>query len=250
MIDYERSGDTAWITMNRPEKMNALSLQGWADLRAAIDRASEDARVAVLTGVEDIFCSGDDIAVIDEIETQEDVKELSVHIFETFHAIETADVPVIAAVNGTAYGGGCELTAAADLAVATTGATLALPETRIGAYPAYAVERVAAIGGRKRLMELILTGEPIDATTAHEWGLVNRVVDPDDLAPAVEQLIDSITRSPKVTVAGAKQRVNSRFIEHGELESMVGMFSSLFQTPGSQEAVDAFLESREPEFAE
>lgn len=240
MIRAETRGDAHWVTIDRPEKRNALHLDGWRRLGEELSRAEADSRVAVLTGVEDVFCAGDDIAVIDEAESAADVEELADALYETFWGIERLSIPVIAAVNGLAYGGGLELVCASDLAVAVDDVTLALPETTIGAYPPYAVERVGEICGRKRLMELVLTGEPIDAETAAEWGLVNRVVAADELESAVERYVEQIGTSPKRATAAAKRVARST--DDGARDRIRGMLSQLRHDEACRAATRAFIE--------
>lgn len=225
MIRYELRGDAAWITLDRPEKLNALHVEGWHDLREALDRAAVEARVAVLAGAGDAFCAGDDIAAIADLETTDDVEALADGIYGGLFGVEAVEVPVVAAVDGVAYGGGFELTVAADLAVATEDATFAVPETRIGAYPPYVVARIAAIGGRKRLMELALTGDPIDAGTALEWGLLNRVVPESDLEVAVGEYVAAIAESPRGAVGLAKRYAHAAVTRGDEREHLRGGFS-------------------------
>lgn len=242
MLSYDLSGDAAWITIDRPEKRNALHVTGWRELAALLDRAEAEARVAVVTGVGDAFCAGDDIAALDAAETDADVAELADSLFDVLFGVETLDVPVVAAVNGLAYGGGCELVAASDLAVAVEDAAFALPETTIGAYPPYAVERVAATVGKKRLMELALTGEPIGAERAREWGLVNRVVAESRLEAAVEAFVASIAESPPTATRTAKRTAASGLASADERERVHASLSTVLADEECRAAVRAFLE--------
>lgn len=241
MIAYDQRGDAGWITIDRPEKKNALHLDGWRDLRTALERAEDEARVAVITGVADSFSAGDDIAVIDDAETADDLDELVAVLGDVLFGIETLDVPVVAAVNGLAYGGGCEIVAAADLAVATVDATFALPEASIGAYPPYAAERVAETIGKKRFMELALTAQPIGADRAADWGLLNRVVTEDALEPTVEELVDSITESPAASIRTTKRVVAASIQDAGERERVRGGFAQVRSDEGSRAATERFL---------
>jgi enoyl-CoA hydratase/carnithine racemase len=240
MIRAETRGDARWVTIDRPEKRNALHLEGWRRLREELEHAEAESRAAVLTGVEDVFCAGDDIAVIDDAESADEVDALADALYEAFWGIERLSVPVVAAVNGLAYGGGFELVCAADLAVVVDDAALALPETTIGAYPPFAVERVGHICGRKRLMELVLTGEPIDAETACEWGLVNRVVTSERLEPTVERFVDRIGASPKRATATAKRMANTA--DDSARDRIRGALSQLRRDEACREATRAFIE--------
>jgi len=241
MIEYEQRGDAAWITIDRPEKKNALHLEGWSDLRAALDRAAEETRVAVITGVEDSFSAGDDIALIEATETADDLDELVGVLGDVLFGIENLEIPVIAAVNGLAYGGGCEMVAAADLAVATTEATFALPEASIGAYPPYAAERVAETVGKKRFMELAMTARPVDAERALDWGLVNRVVPRGDLAATVEEFVEAVASMPAAGLRVTKRAVAARVQASGELERVRGGFAQVRADEESRAATDRFL---------
>lgn len=241
MISYDLRGEVAWITIDRPEKTNAISLDGWRAIEDAVESAGSEARVAVLTGTADDFSAGDDIGTMAAWEDAEDVIELADCVYGAYHGIERADVPVIAAVKGVAYGGGLELVIACDLAVATERSSFSLPEARLGAYPPFAVERVRRAGGRKRMMELVLTGEPIDATTAREWGLVNRVVPPDDLEAAVGDLVDAILQSPKRAARIAKRHANGDIRVDAERERMVGSFAEMFLSGDLEDGVRAFM---------
>nr|WP_268760277.1 enoyl-CoA hydratase/isomerase family protein [Halanaeroarchaeum sulfurireducens] len=218
-----------------------MHLEGWRDLRAALERAERETRTAVITGVEDVFSAGDDIAAIDAAETADEIDELLSALEDVLFGIETLDVPVVAAVNGLAYGGGCELVAAADLAVATDDATFALPEVTIGAYPLYVAERVAETVGKKRVMELALTARPIDAARAADWGLVNRVVTPDALEPTVDELVEAIADAPAATIRTTKRAVAARVQESGERDRVRGGFAQVRADEESRAAVERFL---------
>lgn len=242
MIEYEDRGDTAWITLDRPAKKNAITNDGWRQLIDAFERAAAEARVAVVTGAGDAFCAGDDIGTIADLETAADVQTLTDGIYGGLFGVEALEIPVIAAVDGLAYGGGFELTAAADLAVATDESTFAIPETRIGAYPPYVMARIGAVAGKKRLMELALTGASIDADTALEWGLVNDVVEPAGLEEAVHEHIEAILESPKRAVGLAKRYAHANLARAGQRQEVRGGFSLVANDPECQERAREFLD--------
>lgn len=248
MIEQELRGNALWITLTRPEKRNALTMEGWEQLADALDAAEDSANAAVITGTDESFCAGDDISLFADAETADDVEHLCRHIYNGLQGIESTSVPVIAAVNGMAHGGGCEMVAACDLAVATDTAEFALPEARIGAVPSYMVERVSATASKKRIMELIVTGEPIDAETAREWGLVNEVVERESLDSAVEEYVQAISKSPKGALSLSKRHVHNRIREPGELERQIGNNAYAQISTDSREGVEAFLEKRKPSF--
>lgn len=242
MIERSVRGEAVWIQLDRPEKMNALHLEGWSDLSKELERAAKEARVAVITGTKDVFCAGDDIETLDSMDTTEDVVELADCLYEVLFGIEELPIPVIAAVNGLAYGGGCEMVAAADLAVAVEDATFALPETRIGAYPPFAAERLGSLGGKKRGMELILTGEPIDAETALEWGLINRVVSQETLDEVVMTYVNAIGHSPEPSTRVAKQYALFGNGSTGDRNRIAGALAQTALSTECQRATRDFLE--------
>lgn len=242
MIRYDLDDGVAHVTLDRPEKKNALTLDGLRDLAEAFDRAEREARVVVLYGAGDAFCAGDDIASIATLGDDTDPTTLATRLYGALFGAEQLSVPVVAAVDGLAYGGGFELVAAADLAVATPEATFALPETHIGAYPPYAVARVAELCGKKRLVELVVTGEPIDAETARDWGLVNRVVSAGDLDAAIDEYVSAVHDSPPAALALAKQYAHAAMAGSAERERVVEGFTAVADEPACLDAARAFLE--------
>lgn len=248
MIQYELEEETAWVTLDRPEKANALDHDACESLAAALDRAETEARAAVVTGSDDsaAFCAGDDIRELAAIETTEDLEEHFELISGVLHGIEEASVPVIAASNGDALGGGFELVLACDLAVATEGSSFSLPETTLGTFPSFAVERLAVASGRKRLMELVLTGRQLSAESARDAGLINDVVPPGELDDVVAEYVADICASPGAAIGKAKSHANSRIRETGELDRMVGGNGSLFLSEETTDGIDAFIEGRTP----
>lgn len=242
MIRYDERNEAAWITIDRPEKKNAITNEGWAELIDALERAETDTRVAVLAGAGDAFSAGDDVGTIAEMETADDVQTLTDGIYGGLFGIEALEIPVIAAVDGLAYGGGFELTAAADLAVATAGSTFAIPETRIGAYPPYVMARIGAVGGKKRLMELALTGASIDAAQALEWGLLNDVVPAERLEDTVGDYVDDIVESPRRAVSLAKRYAHVGLADSGERQQVRGGFSLVANDPDCRASARGFLD--------
>ncbi|UIO98571.1 enoyl-CoA hydratase/isomerase family protein [Halobaculum sp. CBA1158] len=244
MIRYDLDGEVATLTFDRPEKRNALTLDGLREFREALDRGAEEARAVVLRGAGEAFCAGDDIASVAGLGEEVAPATLATRLYDALFGPEQVEVPVIAAVDGPAYGGGFEVVAAADLAVATADATFALPEATIGAYPPYAVARVGEACGRKRLLELALTGDPIDAETARSWGLCNRVVDADDpdaLNDAVAGLTESVCSVPAPSVALVKRYVRAATADADERARLVEGFSTVADEPECRAAAERFL---------
>jgi len=242
----------AEIIIDSPDRANALSHKDCRDFAESLAQAEDEARVAVIraSGDANVFCAGDDIEYLKDLDEPADLRAHFALISGVLHGIEEAEIPVIAAVDGDALGGGCELVMACDLAVASTEAQFSLPETRLGTFPSFAVERVAVAGGRKCVMELILTGEPFSAREAAECGLVNQVVPADEITDKVASYVDSIIMSPKGAVTIAKEHVNSRIRDAGEYNRMIGGNALLFSSSETQEGVHAFIEGREPSWRE
>jgi enoyl-CoA hydratase/carnithine racemase len=248
VIDYDRRDDVAWVTIDRPERKNALSPSDHRAVASALERAEAESRVAVLTAAgDDVFCAGSDLGALREARATGDAESLVDAEFALHRRIEDLDVPVVAAVNGSAYGGGLELVAACDLAVAVDGATFSLPETRLGLTPGYALDRAVALVGRKRLLELALTGEPIDAATAREWGLVNRVVEPSALHATVTDLATSVADAPPHAISAVKRTVNEPIRDDVSYQRSVDRLASLLAETETQARLDAFFDDRETE---
>lgn len=243
MIRYDLSDEVATVTFDRPEKRNALTLDGLAEFREALDRGAEEARAIVIRGAGDAFCAGDDIASIARLGEDVAPGTLATRLYDALFGPEQVEVPVIAAVDGPAYGGGFEIVAAADLAVATADAAFALPEATIGAYPPYAVARVGEACGRKRLLELALTGDPIDADTAREWGLCNRVVEDAALDDAVAELTQAVRSVPEQSAALLKRYVGAASADSDEHARLVEGFSAVADEPECLAAAERFLSS-------
>ena len=241
MIRYDLDGEVATVTFDRPEKRNALTLDGLAAFREALERGAEQARAVVVRGAGEAFCAGDDIASVAGLGEEVAPATLATRLYDALFGPERVPVPVVAAVDGPAYGGGFEIVAAADLAVATEGSRFALPEATIGAYPPYAVARVAETCGRKRLLELALTGEPVDAATAAEWGLINRVVAAADLDDAVGELTEAACDAPAESVALVKRYVRAASADPGERARLVEGFSAVAEDPDCLAAARRFL---------
>lgn len=244
MIDYDRRGDAAWVTIDRAERRNALTPSAHRAIDSALERAETEARVAVVTGAgTDAFCAGTDVDSLREAHEGGDAESLVEAEFGLHRRIEDLDVPVVAAVNGDAYGGGLELVAACDLAVTVESASFALPETRLGLTPGYALDRAVELVGRKRTLELALTGEPIDAVTAREWGLVNRVVDRSDLEATVTDLAAAVADAPSHAIRAVKRTVNESIREDVSYQRSVDRLASLLAESETQARLDAFFDA-------
>ncbi len=252
-VDYQhllvdRDGDTVRITMNRPDRRNALSADHLAELLTAFRAAgASDATGIVLGARGPVFSAGHDFADI----AQRDllgVRELLTLCTELMTAIETVPQVVIARVHGLATAAGCQLVASCDLAVAAESAGFALPGGKGGWFCHTPAVPVARAVGRKRLMEMALTGDPIDARTAADWGLVNRAVSDADLDWVVADLLGRATRGSRASKALGKQTLYAQ-LDRPEADAYalaLEVMAAASQLPGAREGMAAFLEKRPP----
>jgi len=246
------SDGIATITVNRPEVRNALDRETVEELTAAIadvDR-SRDVGVVILTGSGDrVFVSGADIRQMRERRRDDGLAAIN---SSAFSAVERARTPTIAAINGHALGGGCELALACDLRVAAAHATLGQPEVGLGIIPAAgATQRLPRLIGLGRASQLVLTGDPIDAATALAWGLVNAVVPGDQLMSAARSLASRIlSRGPlAVRLAKLALRASARVdLDSGLLIETLAQAICL-ESEDKREGTSAFLEKRKPKFS-
>lgn len=250
---YSVADRVATITVNRPDKLNALNDATMAELGAAIDEARKSADVGgvIVTGSGRAFVAGADIAEL-KAKKPRDAMMLAKQGQEVFGRFETAPFPVIAAVNGFALGGGCELALCCHVRIASEGAKFGQPEVKLGTIPGYGgTQRLARLIGRGRALQLLLTGELIDAAEAYRIGLVNRVV------PASESVVDAARAVLKQMLANGPlalmqciEAVNlgadARLSEALAIEAL--KFGDLADTADMKEGTAAFLEKRAPVF--
>ncbi len=243
----------ATVTLNRPDKLNALNEQTIRELGQAMDEATarEDVGGVILTGSgEKAFVAGADIAELAKMGPIDGI-EVSRMGQQVFRRIELSRKPVIAAVNGFALGGGCELALACHLRVASENAKFGLPEVKLGIIPGYGgTLRLPRIVGKGRALELMLSAEMIDAQEAYRIGLANKVVPQAELAEAARKLMTTILRNGPVAVGLAIEcttRGMEMSVDDGlALES--NLFGLLASTEDMREGMTAFLEKRKAEF--
>jgi len=253
LVLFEARGNIGLVSLNRPEKLNALNYALIDQLMALLDRIEDDAaiRAVVLTGAGDrAFSAGADIT-----EFSESVKQGPDAAVKAFvrrgqamtARIEAFPKPIIAAVNGIAFGGGCEITEAAHLAFASDKATFAKPEISIGIPPTFGgTQRLPRLAGRKRALEYLLTGDPFSPQRAYEMGLVNRVVPHDQLFPATFELASRILRHSPIAasriITAVTRGLNTSIAEGLAIEGE--QFARMVPTHDMREALDAWLERR------
>lgn len=247
-ILLKREAGTATITMNRPARRNALSAEHLGELLAAFRTVGEsDATGIVLAGAGPVFSAGHDFADVAGRDLL-GVRELLALCTELMRTIEDVPQVVVARVHGLATAAGAQLVASCDLAVAAESAGFALPGGKGGWFCHTPAVPVARAIGRKRLLELALTGDPIDAATAERWGLVNRVVPDEQLDDAVADLLERATRGSRASKALGKRTLYAQ-LDRPEADAYaiaVEVMAAASQLPGAHEGMAAFLEKRHP----
>ncbi len=248
-IQAETAGSVGIVTLNRPEKRNALSLEVMRELIAAFEAFGADrgVKVVILRGIGPAFSAGHDLREMLQrsVEEYRATFDVCVRLMET---IQTIPQPVIAEVAGIATAAGCQLVATCDLAVASSAAKFATPGVKIGLFCTTPMVALTRAIGRKRAMEMLLTGEFVDAVTAAEWGLINRVVEPGELAAATLALAEQIASAAGFVVGLGKAAFYAQidldqpkaYAYAKEVMSMNALADD------AQEGMDAFVTKRAP----
>jgi len=251
-LKYEVKEGIAYVTVNVPETLNAISPQVLDDLQAAFTQVSDDpqVKIAILTGEGKAFVAGADISQMSQMTGMEchDMIKKGAGIM---NSIENLEKPVIAAVNGFALGGGCELSMACDIRIASEKARFGQPEVNLGIIPGFGgSQRLPKLVGRGMAKYLIMTAEQIKADEALRLGLVEKVVAPEELMPTCEAIAKTIMSKAPIAIKAAKSVINSGValdVPTGsvlETEAFITTFCSEDRVEGMQ----AFLEKREAEF--
>lgn len=250
MVLVEKDGAVGIVHLNRPEKLNALSPDMMEAMASAVEGldADEDIRVIILAGSARVFAAGADIEAMSKASAADMEKA---NTMGPRNRIRAASKPMIAAVSGYAFGGGCELAMQCDLIVASETALFGQPEIKIGIIPgAGGTQRLIKAMGPYRAMEMVLTGEPINAQTAYELNLVNRVVPVERFLEEAKALARVIAERPPLAVKAARDAVRkgteTTLKEGFNLERQ--SFIDLFDTEDQTEGMKAFMEKRKPEF--
>lgn len=252
-LNIEEKETISIITINRPEKLNALNQETIVELLDAFKliQNNKNIKAVILTGAgEKSFVAGADIIEIRKLE-EKSGEEFSQKGSEIFRFIEKMTIPVIAAINGFALGGGCELAMACHLRVASTKAKFGQPEINLGIIPGYGgTQRFPQLIGRTNALYYLLTGEMIDASKALELGLINEVADPDQLMNRVREIAKSLASKAPIASRFILQAVDQG--NNTEIDKALNMESRLFGkicgTDDMKEGTSAFLEKRKPIF--
>jgi enoyl-CoA hydratase len=253
-VSYEKKDAIAYVTVNRPKVLNALNAATVRDLRTAFEDARDDGSVrgVILTGAGGkAFIAGADITEVARV-TAVEAADMTSNGQALTNLIENLGKPVIAAVNGFALGGGCELAMACTIRLATRTAAFGQPEVKLGVIPGYGgTQRLPRLVGRGRALQLILSGGMIDAGEAYRIGLVNDLVPADGLIARAEEMLRQIFGNAPLAVKFALEAVN-KGLETSQTEGLV-LESSLFalcaSTDDKKEGTSAFLEKRASKFA-
>ncbi|MEX0722595.1 MAG: enoyl-CoA hydratase-related protein [Gracilimonas sp.] len=249
LLEVDESG-ICTLTINRPDKLNALNNQVLEELDAAVDAIKENykVRAVVITGAgEKAFVAGADIKELSSLDpvTGEKVSKKGQDIFQK---IEDLTIPVIAAVNGYALGGGCELAMACHLRIASKNAALGLPEVSLGLIPGYGgTQRLTQLVGRAKALEYIMTGRQVKAEEAFEAGLLNQVTEHSAVDEA-KLMFSKIMKQGPVAIKNALLAVKEAGSNNG-YESEARLFGELCGTADFKEGTSAFLEKRKPNFS-
>lgn len=251
---FEISDRVALVTINRPDKLNALNRETLTTLDGVIDeigRRVEEIRAVIITGAgEKAFVAGADISEITGLDAAR-AAEFAANGQRIFRNIEKLPVPVIAAVNGFALGGGCELAIACHLRIASANAKFGLPEVNLGILPGYGgTQRLPRLIGLSKALHLTLSGEMLPSETALQYGLVNEVVAPAELMPRAHELAAGLARQAPLAVGNildVMYRGIDLPIDEG-LKIEAEAFARVCNTADMKEGTGAFLEKRKPQF--
>lgn len=252
-ILYEVKDGIARLTVNRPEKLNALDQETVKEIDAVMDAFTrdDDARALILTGAgPKAFVAGADIGELSR-RTPQDGKEYSSYGQQVLGKLEASGKPTLAAINGFALGGGLEIALACHIRIAAKGASVGLPEVTLGIIPGFGgTQRLSRLIGRGRALELILSGDRIDADEAWRIGIVNKVVPADELMSRAEEIARTMISRGPVAVRFAIEAVD-RGLEMPLAEGLfleATLFGLLTTTEDMKEGTRAFLEKRKPSF--
>lgn len=240
------------ITINRPDKMNALNREVMHDLNEVTDEIEKNSEIrgVIITGSgQKAFIAGADISEFLGLTSSEGVN-LARSGQNIFFKIENCSKPIVAAVNGFALGGGCELAMACHFRIASENAKFGQPEVNLGLIPGYGgTQRLVQLIGKGRALELLMTGNMIDASIALEYGLVNHVVPQEDLLNKAKMILDQIISKAPLAISRCITTANAVFGSENGYNKEIEAFGQCFDTEDMKEGAKAFLEKRKPKFS-
>ena len=251
-INFDVTKNIAVAKINRPKALNALNTEVLKELGEVVNdvKVNQDIKVLIITGEGRAFVAGADIAEMKDM-TAEEAKKFSNLGNKVFRGIETLDIPVIAAVNGFALGGGCELAMSCDIRIASEKAKFGQPEVGLGITPGFGgTQRLARLVGNAKAKELIFTADIIRADEAEKIGLVNKLVKPEELEKTSLEMAEKIASKGRTAVKHSKESINKG--SETDIETAISIEESLFglcfSTEDQEEGMAAFLEKRTPDF--
>jgi enoyl-CoA hydratase len=252
ILTHTENGITT-ITINRPNKLNALNKVTIQELHDAFDTANNDknTKVIIITGSgEKAFVAGADISEFADFDIKNGEKLAAKGQELLFDFVENLSTPVIAAVNGFALGGGLELAMACHFRIASDNSKMGLPEVSLGVIPGYGgTQRLPQLVGKGRAMEMVMTAGMIDANTAKDYGLVNHVTTLDELMPLAEKIAHKIMRNSSVAIGKAIKAINANYKDgKNGFKEEIKQFGKCFGTADFKEGTSAFLEKRKADF--
>ena len=243
----------ATVTLNRPRSLNAVNVQMTEELEKLIAWLlghPEEVRVVLLTGAGTAFCAGDDVKELRSLSLA-DARSLSLRQAELYLAFERLPQPIIALVNGDAFGGGCVAAYSADLRIASHAARFGMPEVRLGWPPGYGIAQLTALVGKSRALEMCLMGEPVSPTKALEWGLINEVVPGTSLISRGRQVAEKMLQMPAAALRETKRIIH---VDEGSQPKVAhrvdtDAYLRCLELQDAQEGIAAFSEKRSPRFS-
>ncbi|MEF9921870.1 MAG: enoyl-CoA hydratase-related protein [Anaerovoracaceae bacterium] len=247
-IKFETKEQIGYVTINRPQAMNALNVEVLSELFDVFTAIEKDdqVRVVILTGEGKAFVAGADIAEMSKLNALEG-RNMMISGHKVMNLIEAIEKPVIAAVNGFALGGGCELSLACDIRIASEKAKFGQPEVGLGIIPGFGgTQRLARLVGKGMAKYLILTAEVVPAAEAYRIGLVEKVVAPEELLEAAEKVAKTIISKAPIAIATAKSAINNGYDMDMKSASKfeIETFTAAFGSDDKAEGMAAFLEKR------
>lgn len=251
-VQVDVARQVATVRLNRPTALNAVNIQMTTELEQVVGWLAghpTDVRVVLLTGAGDAFCAGDDVKELPSL-SPEQARILSLRQANMYLAFERLPQPVIALVNGVAFGGGCVAAYSADLRIASHNASFAMPEIRLGWPPGYGISQLTALVGKSRALEMCLTGSPISAQKALDWGLINEVVSSAMLISRGRQIAEQMLAMPAEALRKTKQIIH---LDEGNLAKVTHRVDTeayirCLALPDAQEGIAAFVQKRPPKF--